>query len=478
MTSRNPLRDRPGTSVSRRRFVEAAGAAGIAGLAGCTGNSDQPAEASSGNGNGNGNGENESGVDVGEADEDDIVLEFWHIFGSELGSHLDHLVAEYNDRADGIHVETTSQGGYGENFEATMSAINAGNAPHISLFASGDTSAALDADAFIPVEDLLGDNVNWSDYMEVVVDYFAVDGTWHSMPINNSTAIMSYNRDMFEEAGLDPDEPPETMAEVRQVSETLVEETQAEEGCAWANVTWFINQWSAIDQEFVFNNANGREGDSTEILLETETARRIYSWWKEMYDDELYMATQQGWGDASGAALQSGRVGINLGSTAGLGRNAELAEEASEPFELGAAPLFSPHDDFHGGQIGGGSLWVPEQAVESPDQEEALIDFFLWITGPEPQAEWHKRTGYFPLHRESRDMLESDGFFEENPAWTAGFDQLEKSESSEYTRMHMVATTGEVGDERMDLWTALRQGEDLDEMLSEYKQRIGDALQR
>jgi sn-glycerol 3-phosphate transport system substrate-binding protein len=196
-----------------------------------------------------------------------------------------------------------------------------------------------------------------------------------------------------------------------------------------------------------------------------------------MYDDGLYMATQQGWGDAAGAALQSWRVGINLGSTAGLGRTAKLAREAEQPFELGAAPLFSPSDDRHGCRIGGGSLWVPEMAVNSAAEEEAVIEFFDWITGPEPQAEWHKRTGYFPANAGSRGVLEDEGFFEENPAWTAGFDSLEESETSEYTRLSIVPQMPDIKNLLMDTWTEMRQGNEPDDVLSDYKAQIDQVLQ-
>lgn len=451
--------------AGRRTFLKGAGAlvAG-AGLAGCSGG---------------------EGATTGESSEASgtVELEFWHIFGSELGGHLNDIVDEFNAMDNGIQVNTTSQGGYTESFQTTMSSLNAGNPPHIAQFSTSEGVAAMDSGQFIPVSELLGDRVDFEDrFMESVIDYFNLPGDdrYFSMPMNNSTAIMNYNKDMFAEAGLDPEDPPQTFAEVRQVSETLVEETQAQEGCAWANVGWFIDQWHGWDEAFLFNDRNGRdapENGPTEINYDQETARQIYNWWNDMHDDGLYMATQQGWGDASGAALQSWRVGITLGSTAGLGRTAKIAEEADQPFELGAAPLFSPNEDRHGCRIGGGSLWVPKPAVSSTAEEEAVIDFFDWITGPEPQAQWHKRTGYFPINKESRTVLEDEGFFEENPAWTAGFDSLEESETSAHTRLSIVPQAPDIADMRADTWTEMRQGGEPDAVLDEYKTQIDSVLQ-
>jgi sn-glycerol 3-phosphate transport system substrate-binding protein len=364
-----------------------------------------------------------------------------------------------------------------------MSAVNAGNAPHIGHFSTGDGVAAIASEQFIPVSDLLGDRIDFGErFITPLTDYFKFPGSdkFFSMPMNNSTAIMSYNRDMFEEAGLDPDSPPRTFAEVRQVSEQLVSETQAEFGAAWANVRWFIAQWHGWDNSFMYNLQNGREAPQqgpSEINFDQEPARQIYTWWKGMLDDGLYMPTQQGWGDASGAALQSWKVGINLGSTAGLGRTATIAEEASQPFELGAAPLFSPTEDRFGNRMGGGSLFVPEQAIGSDAERQAIIDFFDWITGPEPQAEWFKRTGYFPVNTESRALLDDEGFFDENPAWTAGFRSLEESETGPTTRMSIVPQLPKINQDLMDTWTALRQGQSVDEVLSGQKEAIDGILQ-
>jgi sn-glycerol 3-phosphate transport system substrate-binding protein len=119
---------------------------------------------------------------------------------------------------------------------------------------------------------------------------------------------------------------------------------------------------------------------------------------------------------------------------------------------------------------------VPKPAVSSTAEEEAVVEFFDWITGPEPQAQWHKRTGYFPINKESRTVLEDEGFFEENPAWTAGFDSLEESETSAHTRLSIVPQAPDIKDLRANTWTEMRQGGEPDAVLDEYKTQIDSVL--
>jgi len=399
-------------------------------------------------------------------------VEFWFEFGGDLGEVLQDMVDDYNEETDITPVNAVFQD---DNFNTTMSAINAGNQPHITMIADIDTLSALDSEAFTPVESLMGDRLDRSEFLEPIIEYFTIDGTLHSWPFNNSMPVLYYNRDIFAEAGLDPDSPPETFEDVRTYSEAIVAETDAEHGIAWPNNPWFINQWTAIDQEFTFNNANGHEAPPTEILLDTETAERIYTWWHDMYHDGLYLDSGPNEWLTPISTFNSEDLGMVVNTIAFMRDLVDGAEENG--FELSTAVLPTPHESFHGAQVAGSSLWVPEASVENDAAAEAIADFLLWVSGPEAQQEWHKRTGYFPVHEDARSRLEEGGWFEENPQFEAGFDQLAKSVSSEYTNMLLYPNRQTIDGKRMDLFVALAQGESPDEMLDTYKDDIDGLLE-
>jgi multiple sugar transport system substrate-binding protein len=59
----------------------------------------------------------------------------------------------------------------------------------------------------------------WHDFS---VDYVTRDGKTYGVPLlNGSRAALYYNKDMFEEAGLDPNQPPETFAELMEYAKKL-----------------------------------------------------------------------------------------------------------------------------------------------------------------------------------------------------------------------------------------------------------------
>ena len=54
-----------------------------------------------------------------------------------------------------------------------------------------------------------------------VVSYFTIDDQMYAMPFNTSGPVLYYNKKAFGAAGLDPEKPPATLAEVRSMPEIV-----------------------------------------------------------------------------------------------------------------------------------------------------------------------------------------------------------------------------------------------------------------
>ena len=66
------------------------------------------------------------------------------------------------------------------------------------------------------------DHLKSGAWHEFSVDYVTIGGKTYGVPLlNGSRASLYYNREMFREAGLDPDKPPQTFAEVMDYSRKL-----------------------------------------------------------------------------------------------------------------------------------------------------------------------------------------------------------------------------------------------------------------
>jgi len=58
--------------------------------------------------------------------------------------------------------------------------------------------------------------------------YYNLDGQWWASPLAVETRALYYRRDLFEQAGLDPDAPPQTWAEMLDAAEAITEATDGE----------------------------------------------------------------------------------------------------------------------------------------------------------------------------------------------------------------------------------------------------------
>ena len=459
-------------SNSRRRFLQGAGAATVAGLAGCSG---QGGSSDDGDGGSSGD-DGGDGTTMGSGGGSDVTIKFWHAMGGDLAQRIDDIVDSFEEQSDGITVETTSRNSYRDNLNATTQAVSSGDPPALSQIFEIGTQLALDSGAFVPVEDIIpSDQVDFDNFLDPVLDFYRIDGKLNSMPFNSSNAIMMYNRDAFEAAGLDPDSPPTTYQGVTEAANTLTSETDIEKGITFPNHSWFVEGWMAQQDTTLVNNDNGRSGRATESNLDSDAAQNIFEWWTDLYEQDQYLNPGiEAWGEAQQAFLtqQTGMIIYSTSSIAPMKQGA-----ADNGFELDTAYLPVPEGSRTGLPIGGASLWVPQGLSDA--QQQAAGELLVYMTQPEQQASWHRGTGYFPVHEGAITQLEDEGFYEENPSFRTAIDQLDETESTPATAGALIGAFPEVRTIVEEGYVDMIQNEGVDvaSALSEVKSEADSAIQ-
>jgi len=399
---------------------------------------------------------------------DDAVVDFWHAMGGEKALLLEELAREFESETEGIRVSLTSKGDYRGTLDATISAAERGDPPAIAqIFEIGSTRAR-ESNQFQPVEELL-DPGHINSLLDPVTNYYRFNGTLHSVPFNSSNPVLAYNREAFEAAGLDPNDPPATWDEVVDASERLVANGPTEYGITFANYSWFVEQWFAEADELLVDARNGRAGTPTEAYLDGGFARSLYEWWADMENSGLYDNPGI---EARGAAKDSfhdGEAAMLIGSTSSL-----TSIESGADFPVGAGQ-FPVRTERTGVLIGGASLWVGDDL--SGQVREAVGEFITWLTEPEQQKRWHRETGYFPIHENATAQLREEGWFEQNPHYGTAFRQLMETTDTMATRgaqigpFDRVRTIIEEGFERVDTT------DDVPAVLDDVDTKVGSALQ-
>jgi len=470
--------------LHRRSFVKTAGATSVVALAGCLGGGDSGDGSDGSDGgdssdgsDGSDGGDSSDGSDSDDGNMSETTISWWHAMGGQRGQVLEDLVSQFNEQSDSVTVNTSFKGSYYETINAAVSAIRAGEAPAIVQVLNVASKLAWDSGQFESVESIVGDRINWGSYHDAIVNYYRWNEEVQALPFNTSNPILYYNKDAFKEAGLDPENPPETFEGVRQASETLVNEGVTETGLTFKNTSWYVEQWFAAQNQVLVNKRNGRAGDADETFLESDASFTIYDWLTDLHDDDLFEISGGGAGGGSNDSpiqfFVNGSAGMLIQTTGDAVAITQSSQENN--FELGTGTYPSPDGNPTGLVVGGGGLWVTQELPE--EKRNAVAEFLSWLGQPEQQAFWHQNTGYFPVSQDSTNILESNNWFDNNPALRTAFNQLQATEDTPATRGFQVGPSSEIRSLMQDGLVSMITGDSVENVLGDIRPEGDQILQ-
>ncbi|MCC6008084.1 MAG: extracellular solute-binding protein, partial [Rhodobacteraceae bacterium] len=174
-----------------------------------------------------------------------VTIDWWHAMGGELGELLEGVAQGFNESQGDFVVRPSFRGTYTETMTGAIAAFRAGQQPAIvQVFEVGTGTMMAAEGAIYPIYQLMADfDVPFDPdaYLPAVVGYYTdPNGNMLSFPFNSSTPIMYYNKDIFSAAGLDPETPPATWAEVEAASIAILESGAAPCGFTTSWPSWVM----------------------------------------------------------------------------------------------------------------------------------------------------------------------------------------------------------------------------------------------
>ncbi|NEE01816.1 ABC transporter substrate-binding protein [Phytoactinopolyspora halotolerans] len=207
------------------------------------------------------------------------------------------------------------------------------------------------------------------------VDVGTFEDRKHVVPHTMDLSVYFYNKDLYEQAGLDPEQPPATLEEFAEHARAIddlgddVHGTFFGGNCPGCYVfTWWPSIWA--DGHEVMND------DGTEAMLDSPEAQAVYDVWKGLVEDDVIApGTQDEAGPTWTGVFPEGDIGIMPMPSTTLGL-------MPEDFETGVAPIRG----IDGGEstfVGGDSVGIAANS-EVPDQ---AWNFIAWTLSDEAQIE-------------------------------------------------------------------------------------------
>jgi sn-glycerol 3-phosphate transport system substrate-binding protein len=379
-------------------------------------------------------------------------IEAWIAFTDFRLDWAKDRAAEFSEMLPQYTVTISEYTDYEPLLDAYTLAQEQGNPPEIIQLFEVGTQFAIDSGWFKPVsqivdgrDEVLGQPVNFDDIIPVVSSYYTVGGDWSSVAWNTSTPILYANMTILGEAGIDT--LPATWQELEVLCEQLQPMVDAGTvaGCiTWPNHGWFFEQWLAQQNTELVNNGNGREDRPTEVDLTSDAALDIVQWHQDMYNKGYYAysGVQRDW-TGTVQSFSSQQIPFIMTSSASAG--GIVSDATTNGFEVQTGKMLYDGDiGWTGNILGGATMWITDGL--EPEIEEGALAFLLYFSNTENSASWHQISGYVPVRNSSVELLQEEGWYDENPNFLTASLQLGESEVTIATQGAVFGTFVETRD--------------------------------
>ncbi len=331
---------------------------------------------------------------------DDGTIEFWTLFAGGDGDAMEALVEEFNDEHDDIQVNSERQP-FEEYYDSLFTSMTGGSPPDLAVFHTNELRRF--TDSLTPLDDLVESGTE-SAYLESIWNETEFGGSHIALPLDTHPNALYYNKEIFEEAGLDPEDPPTNFDELQDAADEITANTDAQAFNPEPYGTHYSRQFVAwlasVGSDFL-------NEDATEVAFDNDEALELI----EFYSD---ITEEFGWDDADASsdrgnrAFRAGDLAMTIDGTwfYGVLRDADYDWGMTEPFVAPGATEQYTWANSH-------SLAVPQNDNRSDELTEAAVYAAEWLT--QNSTQWGTIAGHMPA---SNEVLDS-GALQDADVWDA-----------------------------------------------------------
>jgi sn-glycerol 3-phosphate transport system substrate-binding protein len=309
--------------------------------------------------------------------------------GGPITKIIDGLAADFEKENAGIKVKPIYAGTYQETIVKALTAHKSGEPPVTSVLLSTDMFTLIDEDAIVPI-DAVATSAEDRAWLKSFFPAFMMNSqtggkTW-GVPFQRSTVVLYWNKELFKEAGLDPNKPPATWAEMLAYAQKLTKRDASGNTTQWGIQVpssgfpyWLFQGFTTQNGVELMNAA----GDTT--FYDKPEVIEALQFWVDL--GRKHRVMPQGvveWGTTPRDFFER-KIAMMWTTTGNLTNVKNNAK-----FDFGVAML--PAGKRRGSPTGGGNFYVFKKST--PQQQQAAIRFIRWITSPERAAQWGIDTGY------------------------------------------------------------------------------------
>ncbi|WP_166355221.1 ABC transporter substrate-binding protein [Phytoactinopolyspora limicola] len=376
-----------------------------------------------------GSDDGESALEEATADNPIEITMYYPIaVGGPLQEVVDGLIDDFMAENPEIAVQAVYSGNYDETMVSVQTAVDGGDAPVTSVLLSTEMFQLIDDDMIVPFDDVVT-NDDEREWLDSFYDAFMANSRDHEgrtwgIPFQRSTIVQYWNKDLFEEAGLDPDHAPQTWDELVEIAQQVQQETGARWGVQIPSSGFPYWLFQALTTQ---NDVEIVSADGTEVYFDQPAVVEALEFWLSLSADHgVHPSGIVDWGTTPEDFLQ-GQTAMIWTTTGNL---TNVRDNAT--FDFGVDML--PEGVRRGSPTGGGNFFLFADASEA--EQVAAMRLIRYLTQPEQAAEWGIATGYVAPLPEAWETAAMEEYVSGFPEAAVARDQLDYAvrELSTYAR--------------------------------------------
>jgi multiple sugar transport system substrate-binding protein len=327
--------------------------------------------------------EESAGASEATAGEGGETLNVWITWGDNP-AQIQALFNQYGE-ANNVEVVVNSP----VDADKVIAALSGSEPPDVLVTGGPDDVSTWVAEGLLtPLDDLAASNdIDLEDIYPAMLAQGERNGSLYALPWGSDTYGLYWNKDLFEEAGLDPEKPPQTLEELAEYAELL---TEVDEN---GNITQigFVPDfsWGHIEQYAPMFGGYWVSDDGTQVQLDSQPVIDALKWQQQFYtkygpEEVLRFVSSTGDYASAENGFMAGKVAMMVDGEWMTGPN--FIGGLAPDLWYGVAPLPHPADHperANTNTIGGTVAMIPSGVADV----DASAKLLAWMMSPEILAE-------------------------------------------------------------------------------------------
>ncbi|MBN9495793.1 MAG: ABC transporter substrate-binding protein [Alphaproteobacteria bacterium] len=334
--------------------------------------------------------------------------------GGPITKLIDTMCADFERENPSIKVQPIYTGSYQDTIAKTLTALKSNDFPHFAILLSTDMFTLIDEDVIVPFDD--SDQAWIKSFYPAFMENSQAEGKTWGIPFQRSTIVQYWNKELFKEAGLNPDVPPKTWADQIEIATKLTKRDASGNTSQWgmqipsSGFPYWLFQALTTQNDVRLMNPEG-----TRTFFDDPKVVEALQYWMDLsMKHKVHPTGIVEWGTTPRDFFER-KVAIMWTTTGNL---TNVRTNAKFDFGVGMMPFGRRG----GSPTGGGNFYVFKKA--SAAERAAATAFAKFVTQPDRAAQWGIDTGYVAVTPAAFETQRMKDYVAGFPAAAVARDQL------------------------------------------------------